>query len=304
MSKLRPTVSVDGQITAMDAAMIPVMDRGFLYGDSVYEVFRTYRGVPLFLEDHFRRLENSAQLIQMQISQSRAQLLEEIRRTAAAANVTLEVDAYVRYQITRGEGAVDLYPDPGLKTRVVIIVKALPTWKKVFYERGMDMYVPQVRRNPVNALDPNIKGGNYLNNIMALTEARQNGADDCVMLNREGFVTEAANSNVWFVIRGRLVTPGTGNLKGLTKKHVHKALKQTGIQSFEEDIHANELPDATECFVTSATREVMPCASLTLLGGERLEFPTGGGEITRTVQAVFSSYVKSYIESHANDALV
>jgi branched-chain amino acid aminotransferase len=301
---ITPTANVDGVICPLAEAAIPVLDRGFLYGDSVYEVFRTYQGVPLFLEDHFERLENSARLIHMEISQDRVELLEEIRRTAVAANVTAQSDAYVRYQVTRGEGAVDLYPDPGLRTRYVIIAKGLPAWKASFYERGMDMAIPQVRRNPVNSLDPNIKGGNYLNNIMALTEARQSGADDCVILNREGFVTEAANSNVWFVIKGRLVTPGTGNLKGLTKKHVHRALKGAGIQSEEADVHANELLDVSECFVTSATREVMPCASLTLLGGERLEFPPGGGEVTRAAQAVFSAYVKDYIEQHADEALV
>jgi len=301
---IAPTVNVDGNITEAAKASIPVLDRGFLYGDSVYEVFRTYRSVPLFLEDHFERLENSAQLIQMQISQTREQLLEEIRRTAVKAGVSRDSDAYVRYQITRGEGAVDLYPDPGLKTRYVIIVKALPSWNPVFYERGVNMAIPNVRRNPVNALDPNIKGGNYLNNIMGLTEAKEAGADDCVMLNRDGFVTEAANSNVWFLIRGRLVTPGSGNLKGLTKKHVHRALRAEGMQSFEEDVHVNELLDATECFITSATREVMPVVSMTLLGGERLEFPVGGGEVTRKTRTIFSNFVKKYISEHADDALV
>jgi branched-chain amino acid aminotransferase len=301
---IAPTINVDGLIRPAREASIPVLDRGFLYGDSVYEVFRTYRGVPLFLDDHFERLENSARLIQMQISQSREELLLEIKRTAKIAGVKQNEDAYVRYQITRGDGQVDLYPDPSLKTRYVIIVNTLPSHNAVFYDRGMHMTIPTVRRNPANALDPNIKGGNYLNNIMGLTEARQAGADDCVMLSRDGFVTEAANSNVWFVIRGRLVTPGAGNLKGLTKKHIHKALKEADVDSIEEDIHVNELLDATECFVTSATREVMPCASLTLLNGERLNFPEGGGKVTRVVRQVFSEYIQRYIEQNASDSLL
>ena len=301
---IAPTINVDGLIRPAKEASIPVLDRGFLYGDSVYEVFRTYRGVPLFLDDHFERLENSARLIQMQISQSREELIREIKRTAKIAGVMQDEDVYVRYQITRGDGQVDLYPDPSLKTRYVIIVNTLPSHNAVFYDRGMHMTIPTVRRNPTNALDPNIKGGNYLNNIMGLTEARQAGADDCVMLSRDGFVTEAANSNVWFVIRGRLVTPGAGNLKGLTKKHIHKALKEADVDSIEEDIHVNELLDATECFVTSATREVMPCASLTLLNGERLNFPEGGGKVTRVVRQVFSEYIQRYIEQNASDSLL
>jgi branched-subunit amino acid aminotransferase/4-amino-4-deoxychorismate lyase len=86
--------------------------------------------------------------------------------------------------------------------------------------------------------------------------------------------------------------------------HIHRALKGAGISSQEADIHANELCDATECFVTSATRDVMPCASLRLEDGEVLQFPEGGGEITRQVQAVFLAYLDAYATAHAADALV
>ena len=301
---MNPMINVDGVITQMADATIPVMDRGFLYGDSVYEVFRTYKGVPVFMSDHFERLENSAALISMTISQSREELIEEIRRTVRATGVEIKEDIYVRYQVTRGVGPVDLYPDPDLKTRYVIIVSTLPLRNPQFYSRGMDMAIPAVRRNPENALDPNIKGGNYLNNILAITEARQLGADDCIILNREGYVTEAANSNVWFAINGQLTTPATGNLKGLTKLHIHRALKEARISSKEADIHVNQLYDATECFVTSATRDVMPCASLRLEQGEVLQFPEGGGEITRQVHAVFLDYLDAYVQAHAEDALV
>ena len=301
---MNPMINVDGAITLMADATIPVMDRGFLYGDSVYEVFRTYKGIPVFMADHFERLENSAALIRMTISQSREELIQEIRRTIQATGAKSKQDIYVRYQITRGAGPVDLYPDPDLETRYVIIVSTLPSRKPEYYSRGMDMAIPSVRRNPENALDPNIKGGNYLNNILAITEARQLGADDCIILNREGFVTEAANSNVWFVINGQLITPATGNLKGLTKMHIHRALREATISSQEVDIQVNELYDATECFVTSATRDVMPCASLRLESGEVLQFPEGGGEITRQVQAVFLAYLDAYAAEHAADALV
>ena len=301
---MNPMINVDGAITLMADATIPVMDRGFLYGDSVYEVFRTYKGIPVFMADHFERLENSAALIRMTISQSREELIQEIRRTVQATGAKSKQDIYVRYQITRGAGPVDQYPDPDLETRYVIIVSTLPSRKPEYYSRGMDMAIPSVRRNPENALDPNIKGGNYLNNILAITEARQLGADDCIILNREGFVTEAANSNVWFVINGQLITPATGNLKGLTKMHIHRALREATISSQEVDIQVNELYDATECFVTSATRDVMPCASLRLESGEVLQFPEGGGEITRQVQAVFLAYLDAYAAEHAADALV
>jgi branched-chain amino acid aminotransferase len=165
------------------------------------------------------------------------------------------------------------------------------------------MAVPTVRRNPVTALDPNIKGGNYLNNILAVTEARELGADDCVILDHNGLVTEASNSNVWFVIDGRLLTPASGNLRGLTKKALHSALKEAGMASEETDIHADRLAQAGEGFVTSATREVMPIRSLRLEDGNVVEFPEGGGDVTRRTAAVFKAYIDRYVREHADEAL-
>ena len=304
MGSLNAMVNVDGVVSPMANATVPVIDRGFLYGDSVYEVFRTEDGVPLFLDDHFDRLENSARLIQMQISQTRDELVQEIRRTVTATDAQKGDRLAVRFQITRGEGPLDLAPPTNLVTRYVLIVKEVPAWRAELYAKGLKMAIPAVRRNPVNSLDPNIKGGNYLNNILALSEARAAGADDAVMLTREGYVAEAWNSNVWFVINGELRTPSRGNLRGLTKMHVHKALKSEGIATHETSIHVDELAHATECFVTSATRDVMPCVSLDLEDGTHLEFPEGGGPLTRKTRESFESYIQAYVKRHSHQSLI
>lgn len=292
--------NVDGRITPTDEACVPVLDRGFLYGDSIYEVFRTYSGVPLFYEEHWERLENSAKLIHMHISQTRDEITDQIRRTVATTHAgELEKDVYVRYVITRGEGPVDLYPNPDLKTRYVIIVNAVPQWSPQFYSVGMKAAIPAVRRNPTDSLDPNIKGGNYLNNVMAITEARALGADESIILNHDDYVTEASNSNVVFVIDGELVTPGAsaGNLRGITKKAAREACARHGLALVERDVHARDLPKATECFVTSATREVMPIVSLRLDDGAVVDFPPGGGEMTRKV----AEYYKQYLDEHVTE---
>ena len=289
--------NVDGRVTPTGEACVPVLDRGFLYGDSIYEVFRTYSGVPLFYQEHWERLENSARLIQMHITQGRAEITEQIRRTVQATSAgKLEREVYVRYVITRGEGPVDLYPNPDLQTRLVIIVNAVPEWPPEFYSIGMKAAVPAVRRNPTDALDPNIKGGNYLNNVIAITQARELGADESIILNRDGYVTEASNSNVVFVLDGELVTPGVaaGNLRGITKKAAREACVAHGLTLKERDVREKDLDRATECFVTSATREVMPIVSLRLDDGRMVEFPAGGGEITRKV----ARYYKQYIDEH------
>jgi len=298
--------NVDGRITPTGEACVPVLDRGFLYGDSIYEVFRTYSGVPLFYQEHWERLENSAQLIHMHISQSREEITQQIRRTVQATSAgELAKEIYVRYVITRGEGPVDLYPNPDLQTRYVIIVNAVPEWSPEFYSVGMKAAIPAVRRNPTDALDPNIKGGNYLNNVIAITQARKLGADESIILNRDGYVTEASNSNVVFVLDGELVTPGgaAGNLRGITKKAAREACAQHGLTLNERNVHAKDLERATECFVTSATREVMPIVSLRLDDGRMVEFPPGGGAITRKVARYYGQYLDEHVKQNASLSL-
>ena len=294
--------NIDGSIMPTSEAAVPVLDRGFLYGDSVYEVFRTYRGIPLFMEEHFERLENSAQLVQMTISQSREELTREIKRTVQATGATPDNDVYVRYQITRGEGPIDLHPDKDIETRFVIIVAPLRPWKPEHYSVGLSMAIPNVRRNPVNALDPNIKGGNYLNNVIAVMQARKRGADESLILSADGYVTEASNSNVWFVIENEIVTPGAGNLRGLTKAAILSGCAEREVNAHERQIHVDELPAATECFVTSATREVMPVFCLELTDGTFIDFPEGGGDRTRQIQSIYREVVESYLKAHASDS--
>ena len=149
---IRRMANVNGEITPLEDARISILDRGFLYGDSVYEVFRTYAGVPLFGDEHFERMENSARLIAMTISQSREELLDQMRRTTATANVPTGEDIYVRWHVTRGTGALDLVPAADLRSSYVIIVKEVPKWKPEFYSRGMRLAVTRVRRNPIEAL--------------------------------------------------------------------------------------------------------------------------------------------------------
>jgi branched-chain amino acid aminotransferase len=300
-SSFQRMANVNGEVTPVDEARIPVLDRGFLYGDSIYEVFRTYEGVPLFCREHFDRLENSARLVHMTISQSREELLEEMRRTARAADVSAGDDIYVRWHVTRGSGPLDLVPPPNLRTSYVIIVKEVPRWNAEFYSRGVRLAVTRVRRNPVESLSPDIKSGNYLNNILGVAEAVELGGDDCLMLNPAGVVTEASNSNVFFVIDDRLVTPSaeSGVLRGITKSAIQRVSAEHGFNVHEDRVAAGDVARATECFVTSATREVMPVAGIRLEDGTWREFPTGGGAVTRGVATAYKEAIGRNVREHA-----
>lgn len=306
---VRPTANIDGEITPLDQARIPVLDRGFLYGDSVYEVFRTYEGVPLFWREHFERMENSARLIHMPIAQSREELMAEIRRAVAAAGGGPSEDGsgevYVRWHVSRGVGPVDLYPDPNLKTSFMILVKPVPVWKQEHFDVGMRLAVTNVRRNADDALSPNIKSGNYLNNILGLAEAVELGADDCLMLNAAGYATEASNSNVFFVADGKVQTPAdsVGNLRGITGAALRKIGAAAGWPVHEERLSVEDLARVDEAFVTSATREVMPVAAIRLPGGGWRELPPGGGPTTRKIAQAYKEYVAQYAADNADARL-
>jgi len=298
--------NVNGLIRDTANAHIPVMDRGFLYGDSVYEVFRTYEGVPLFFDEHWTRLKNSAALIHLVIGLSKEQLLSEIKETVAATGADeMRRDVYVRYIVTRGEGELDLHPEPNLTSTYVIIVREVPKWNPEHYTRGVALAIAQTKRNPGNALDPNIKGGNYLNNVLGVIEARAMGADDCLMLNAAGLVTEASNSNVFFVIDGELVTPSqqAANLRGLTKTAIHEVCRAHGLASEETEIGLDRVRRASECFVTSATREVMPVHTLRVDDSTTLTFPEGGGPITRRVAGYYRDHMAEHIASRRDLAM-
>ena len=303
MDKFRSMANVDGLITDAADAKIPLMDRGFLYGDSIYEVFRTYKGIPLFHDEHWARFENSAQLAHLGLTISKDRMLDEIRRTVKATNAAdLNRDVYVRYIITRGEGPIDLFPRPELTTRFVILVKELPEWKQEYSSVGIRLAIPEIRRNATNALDPNIKGGNYLNNILGMIEARALGADDCVMLNNSGLITEASTSNVFFIKQNEniLITPAkaAGHLRCLTKAAVEKICLENNLELRAEDISVAALENTTECFLTSSTKEVMPVSSLRLPDGNVLSYPKGGGDMTRQLIQHYIAFVDAHIKTH------
>lgn len=288
-------LNVEGRLVPPEQAFVPVLDRGFLYGDSVYEVVRTYAGRVFELGRHLRRMETSASRIGL-VLPPRERIESELFRTIEAAG---NAESYARIIVTRGEGRFGLAPHlaEGLN-RLVYLVRPLEPPAPEQYDRGLEMAVTRIRRNPPQALDPALKTGNYLNSVLALGESHAAGADDALMLDIHGQVTEASTSNVFFVERGAVVTAplALGMLDGVTRALVIDVARGEGFQVREEPRGIEALAAADEAFVTSSLREVMAATSLVLLDGEKPDrrVIAGGkpGPITRRLHAAFRRYVE------------
>jgi branched-chain amino acid aminotransferase len=287
--------NVEGKLLPPEQAMVPVLDRGFLYGDSVYEVVRTYGGRPFEMERHLVRMERTAQRIDLTLP-PRETILGELQRTLDAAG---NAESYARIVVTRGIGEFGLSPFLARgEHRLVLIVRPLVAPTEEQYERGLRMAIAKTRRNPRQALDPALKTGNYLNNILAVKEAHEAGADDAILLDLAGRVTEGSTSNVFFVQHGVLVTPPLelGILEGVTRAVIIGIARDEGFLVHEEPHGPEALAAADEVFMTSTLREAMPVTSLVFLEsrGDQVRQIAGGkpGPVAKRLRAAFRSYVE------------
>jgi len=288
-------VNIDGLLGPPGEARISVFDRGFLYGDSVYEVVRTYRGHPFELAAHLRRLAHSAERIGLE-------LRWEARRTAAELLRTLEAargedppdpaaapwnagERYARIVMTRGAGEIGLDPALAVDPKAIVIVQPLRAPPLAAYREGVKVCVVGVEHVPPQAVDPTAKTGNYLSHVLALREARAQGAHEALMLDRDGFATEGTTSNVFAVRGGAVLTPplGAGILEGVTRGIVLGLARDLGAPVREEPLRPRHLDEAEEIFVTSTAREVLPVTRL----GDR---PVGGGRPGPVTSRLHAAY--------------
>jgi branched-subunit amino acid aminotransferase/4-amino-4-deoxychorismate lyase len=283
---------------AAEASVSPV-NRGFLYGDAVYEVWRTYDGVIFAWEGHWRRLLGSAEALFMAVPFSEERMLAEIRRTVAAYRqaVPSAGELYVRLQITRGEGSIGLDVALAEAPGFVILIQPCPLLPPAQLEQGLRLSIARsLRRNPIQALSPGWKTGNYLNNILCLREARQRGADEVLILNLEGGISEAAVSNLAFIRDGEVLTPPVeaGILAGITRAELLTAVAPAaGVRVREVALRPEDLPGMSECFLLSTTKDLVPVGAI-----DEVRFRTGPDTLTRRLKATFAAHAAAYAKAH------
>lgn len=233
-----------------------VFDRGFLYGDSVYEVLRTFGGRPFALPEHLDRLARSAAGLVLPLPPLDV-IGAAVRETLSAAG---NEESYVRVVVTRGVGPIGLDPALGDRPGLIVIVAELELPDERLYREGAEVALVSVWRNHPRALDPAIKSGNYLNNILALAEARRRGAYEALLRDADGTITEGASSNLFVLSRGRLRTPplAVGILDGITRRHVMALARARGVRVEEVALRPADVQGAEEAFITSSIRGVMP----------------------------------------------
>ena len=289
----------NGRLHDAREASVSPLNRGFLYGDAIYEVWRTYHGVIFAWEEHWRRLEQSAAALYFALPLTAAQARAEVARTVTAFREVAggADELYIRLQVTRGGGPIGL--DVALADRAdfVLLVQANKEHPAETLRTGLKLsFATSLRRNPADALNPAWKTGNYLNNILCLREARSRGADEVVILNQAGEITEAAVSNLAFVRGGEVVTPPltAGILGGITRELLlGKVAAAAGVRAKEVTIRPEELAGMDECFLLSTTKDVTPVASI---DGHR--FKVAADTVTVRLKAAFADYTRAYAAEH------
>mgnify|MGYP000014272784 CR=1 FL=1 len=237
------------------------------------------------MDEHLDRLWRSANKIDMPIAFTKSKIIAEVQRTLSHLKVKR---AYIRIVVTRGEGEITLDPQAAHENNLVIIAKELnenPSW---WYDDGVEVIIADIKRTSSESMDPAVKSGNYLNNILAFNEAVKQGAFDAVMLNHDGYITEGTTSNIWIIKDGVIITPPlkAGLLGGITRAKILELAQREKLSFKEENIRASDLKTADEVFLTSSTKRVVPIVKVD-------DQQIGSGKPGKKTQELLKKYLSS-----------
>ncbi len=290
----RPLIYVNGQIVPKSQAMVSVFDHGLLYGDGVFEGIRIYQGRIFKAQQHLDRLWASAESLAIKIHISREEMLDIQRRCVEANEI---VNGYIRLIVTRGIGTLGLNPKLCPVPGIICIADQIRLYPQEMYENGMKVVVAERPRIPVACLDPRIKSLNYVNNILAKTEALDKGLFEVIMLNIEGFVCEGSGDNIFIVKDGVVITAPTDAsiLEGITRRFVMEELcPKLGITVREELFRIEDLLGADEVFLTGSAAEIIAVREVeerASKGGATTQITDGEGPVAKRLREAFGAVV-------------
>lgn len=251
-------IYINGKFYEKENARISVFDHGLLYGDGVFEGIRSYNRRVFKLKEHIDRLFESAQSIMLKIPLAKEQIIKAVVDTLKANKLD---NAYIRLVVTRGEGDLGLDPRKCYKgATVIIIADKIALYPQKLYQDGLSIVTVPTVRNLPEALNPQIKSLNYLNNILAKIEAGNAGCDEAIMLDSLGYVAECTGDNIFVVKSGHLYTPPQcmGTLRGITRDSILEIARKNKIAAHEHVITRHEVYISDECFLTGTAAEIIP----------------------------------------------
>lgn len=249
-------IYLDGEHVTKENAKISVFDHGFLYGDGIFEGIRIYNGNIFKCKEHLDRLYDSAKSIDMVIPLTQEEMLEAMAETIRRNEMR---DGYIRLVVSRGVGNLGLDPRRCVKPSVIIIVEQLALYSKDAYLNGLKAVSVAQRRNIPDALNPKIKSLNYLNNILVKIQSNFAGADEAIMMNAQGYVTEGSGDNIFIIKNGVITTPPCylGALEGITRQAIIELCAKLDIPLKEEPFSMHDVYIADEVFFTGTAAEVI-----------------------------------------------
>jgi len=249
-------IYLNGKLVDKSQAKVSVFDHGYLYGDGAFEGIRSYKRNVFKLKEHIDRLYETAHTMMMEISLDKKQMIQAIVQTLKANQLS---DAYIRVVVSRGEGDLGLDPRKCKgKTNIVIIADKIVLYPEELYQKGMDIITVPTTRNLAEALNPQLKSLNYLNNILAKIEASNSGYAEALMLDAQGYVAECTGDNIFILKNGELMTPPNACLRGITRNAVMALAKKDKIPASEKLMTRHEVYTADECFLTGTAAEIIP----------------------------------------------
>ncbi len=277
------TVWIDGERFSAESAQVSVFDRGFLYGDSVFETLRTYGKRPFALDEHLSRLERSAERVLIRMPLDRDGFRREVNEALGAVDYD---ESLVRIMLTRGRGE-SLGLDPGLSNTPLRVMLVMPLVAPAAhkYAEGIGVITYRAPRLADGTAAAGAKVANYLAAVLAIDAARKASAEEALFVDAEQRVLEGSTSNVFAVRGGRLVTPPEelGILPGITRAHVLSLAAGRGLLTELRSLSVDELFEAEELFISSSIRELLPVVSV---DGRRI----GDGRPGKTTLALLSDF--------------
>ena len=278
-------IFLNGKIISDADANISSADRGFLYGDGIYETLRSYNGKPFKLADHLERMRDSARQLKISFDYTNADIGERINELLENNHTQ---DAYIRITLSRGSGGGRLQMDDNIEPTTLIQLKPFSPYDSKLYDEGMSLVVSDYKRSTTCPIS-RYKSTNLLQSILRKEEANKKSAHETIVLNTDGFVAECVVSNIFMVSDGNVITPSldTNILPGITRKTVLDICSNTGIPVSEEHFMVERLLKSDEVFITNSLMEIMPVSRIddTKIG------KTVPGRITQQMMNAYKRFV-------------